>query len=122
MTCSHEVRSFLRDLPKCEQHLHIEGTFEPALVFELAERNSIALDPKLFTTVEAAVEQYKHFTSLDHFLSYYNAAMAALVTESDFYALAEAYLKKVHNDGAVHAEIFVDPQVSSMISLARGHS
>jgi len=31
----------IRALPKAELHVHIEGTFEPELMFEIAQRNQI---------------------------------------------------------------------------------
>ena len=37
------TESFVHDLPKCELHVHIEGTLEPGLKFKLAERNHVAL-------------------------------------------------------------------------------
>src|SRR6185436_10004904 len=37
-------------LPKCELHIHIEGSLEPELLFALAQRNGIALP---FESVEA---------------------------------------------------------------------
>jgi adenosine deaminase len=104
------AREFIKALPKCEQHLHIEGTLEPAHAFALAEKNKMTLPASHFTTVEAAEERYKHFTSLDDFLGYYNAAMEVLLHEEDFTELGTAYFDRVHADGLVHAEIFVDPQ------------
>ena len=35
------IREFIRDMPGFELHLHIEGSFEPALVFKIAERNGL---------------------------------------------------------------------------------
>ncbi|KAL8278995.1 hypothetical protein RQP46_008664 [Phenoliferia psychrophenolica] len=102
--------AFLRALPKCEHHLHIEGTFEPDLLFALAKENSITLDPAHFTTIAALEERYKHFAGLDDFLLFYNLAMAALIKESDFEALAFAYMEKANADGVKHAEVFFDPQ------------
>ena len=36
-------RELIHLLPKAELHLHIEGTFEPELMFEIAKRNNITL-------------------------------------------------------------------------------
>ncbi|MDH3984330.1 MAG: adenosine deaminase, partial [Gammaproteobacteria bacterium] len=35
------MENFIRGMPKVELHLHIEGTLEPELLFDLAERNSV---------------------------------------------------------------------------------
>ncbi|KAK4703943.1 adenine deaminase, partial [Phenoliferia sp. Uapishka_3] len=102
--------AFLKALPKCEHHLHIEGTFEPDLLFALAKENNIHLDPAHYTTIAALEERYKHFAGLDDFLQYYNWAMAALVKQSDYEKLAYAYMKKAHADGVKQAEVFFDPQ------------
>ena len=42
--------AFIRDLPKAELHMHIEGSLEPELMFQLAQRNAIELP---FDSVEA---------------------------------------------------------------------
>jgi adenosine deaminase len=93
-------------LPKAELHLHIEGTFEPELIFALAERNRVALP---FASVDALRRAYE-FTDLQSFLDLYYAAMNVLRTERDFAELAEAYFVRAAEQGVVHAEIFFDPQ------------
>jgi len=98
--------SFALRLPKAELHLHIEGTFEPDLIFALAERNRIALP---YPTVEALRAAYE-FTDLQSFLQLYYAAMDVLRTEADFAELTNEYLARAHAQGVVHAEIFFDPQ------------
>jgi adenosine deaminase len=98
--------SFARRLPKAELHLHIEGTFEPELIFALAERNKIALP---FNSVESLRAAYE-FTDLQSFLNLYYAAMNVLRTEDDFAELTDAYLARAQREGLVHAEIFFDPQ------------
>ena len=95
-----------RSLPKAELHVHIEGTFEPAQIFEFAKRNNVALS---FPNV-AALQQAYNFTDLQSFLNVYYAAMAALITERDFEELTEAYLRRAQAQGVKHAEIFFDPQ------------
>lgn len=93
-------------LPKAELHVHIEGTFEPELLFQLAKRNNVTL---AYPSVEALHEAYK-FTDLQSFLNVYYAGMKALVTESDFEDLMVAYLRKAQVQNVRHAEIFFDPQ------------
>ncbi|HEY0615636.1 MAG TPA: adenosine deaminase [Candidatus Elarobacter sp.] len=93
-------------LPKAELHLHIEGTFEPELVFALAERNRVAVP---WPDVEALRRAYE-FTDLQSFLNLYYAAMNVLRTEADFAELAAGYFERAREQGVVHAEIFFDPQ------------
>ncbi|GAA2012105.1 adenosine deaminase [Nocardiopsis rhodophaea] len=93
-------------VPKAELHLHIEGTLEPELAFELAERNGVRLP---YATVEELRTAYS-FTDLRSFLDLYYALMAVLRTERDFTDLAEAYLARAAAQGVRHAEIFFDPQ------------
>jgi len=93
-------------LPKAELHLHVEGTFEPELIFEIAERNAIATG---YPTVEALRGAYE-FSDLQSFLHIYYAGMNVLRTEQDYYDLTFAYFRRAHAQGVRHAEIFFDPQ------------
>jgi adenosine deaminase len=93
-------------LPKAELHLHIEGTLEPELMFELAGRNEIALP---YPDVESVKRAYV-FSSLQSFLDIYYQGCSVLVQEQDFFDLTMAYLRRAHSDGVRHAEIFFDPQ------------
>ncbi|MDB5642687.1 MAG: adenosine deaminase [Hyphomicrobiales bacterium] len=100
------LSDFVRGLPKAELHLHIEGTLEPELMFELATRNGVTLP---FADIEAVRRAYD-FSNLQDFLDLYYAGAAVLLTERDFHDLAMAYFRRLHADGGVHAEIFFDPQ------------
>lgn len=97
---------FIRRLPKAELHIHIEGSFEPDLMFEIARRNGVRIP---FDSVEAVRAAYE-FEDLQSFLDIYYQGMGVLLEERDFYDLTMAYLRRAHNDGVVHAEIFFDPQ------------
>ena len=97
---------FVRQLPKAELHVHIEGTLEPELAFELAARNKVELP---YADVEALRGAYR-FEDLQSFLDIYYANCAVLRTEQDFYDLAHAYLSKAATQGVRHAEVFFDPQ------------
>ena len=93
-------------LPKAELHLHIEGSFEPDLMFEIAGRNHIDLP---YATVEDLRKAYD-FSELQDFLNIYYQGMGVLLKEQDFYDLTYAYLVRVHADHVDHVEIFFDPQ------------
>ncbi len=97
---------FIRRLPKAELHIHIEGSFEPDLMFEIARRNRVRIPFDSVEDVRAAYE----FEDLQSFLDIYYQGMGVLLEERDFYDLTMAYLRRVHQDGVVHAEIFFDPQ------------
>jgi adenosine deaminase len=93
-------------LPKAELHVHVEGTFEPELIFRCAERHKVQLE---YADVDALRAAYR-FSDLASFLKLYYQAMAVLVDERDFYDLTTAYLRRACSQGVRHAEIFFDPQ------------
>ena len=101
-----ETADFIRGLPKAELHLHIEGSLEPELMFELAKRNRIALP---FASVEDVRAAYA-FSNLQDFLDIYYQGADVLRTEEDFKDLALAYFRRVAADGCRHVELFFDPQ------------
>jgi adenosine deaminase len=108
------VHELIEKLPKTELHLHIEGTFEPELMFEIAGRNGVTLP---YDSVEAIRAAYE-FSDLQSFLDIYYAGAGCLITERDFHDLTAAYLKRAHTDNVVHAEIFFDPQTHTDRGIA----
>lgn len=98
--------NFLRALPKAELHLHIEGTLEPEMLFELARKHAITL-PYLDV---ASLRNAYQFGNLQAFLDVYYQGVQVLRDEDDFYALTRAYLAHARADGVVHVELFFDPQ------------
>jgi adenine deaminase len=102
-----DIAEFVAGLPKCELHVHLEGTLEPELKLALAERNGVDIGQR---TVEDVRATYR-FDSLASFLAVYYPAMQVLVTEQDFYDLAHAYLVRAAAQSVRYAEVFFDPQV-----------
>jgi len=100
------LHEFIAGLPKAELHLHIEGSLEPELMFELAKRNKVSLP---FDSVEAVRAAYD-FSNLQDFLDIYYAGADVLRTEQDFHDLGLAYFRRAAADNVRHAEIFVAPQ------------
>jgi len=105
-TQANSLDALIAALPKVELHLHIEGTLEPELMFELARRNGVALP---YRDVDAVRRAYD-FRDLQSFLDLYYAGAGVLRTERDFHDLAAAYLARMARENVRHVEIFFDPQ------------
>jgi len=101
-------------LPKAELHLHLEGSFEPELMFAIARRNKVEIPYKSAEDVRAAYR----FSNLQDFLDIYYAGASVLLTEEDFYDLTYAYLKRVAADNVRHVEVFFDPQTHTERGVA----
>ena len=106
--------AYLRDIPKAELHIHLEGSLEPELMFELARRNGVTLP---YASVEAVRQAYV-FGNLQSFVDIYYAGCRVLLCEQDFYDLTWAYLRRVAGQGVRHAEVFFDPQTHTDRGLA----
>lgn len=100
------MKTLIEGLPKVELHCHIEGTFEPELMFQLAQRNHVSLP---YPDVDSLRKAYA-FSQLQDFLDIYYQGMNVLQSEQDFYDLTWAYLQKIHAQNVRHTEIFFDPQ------------
>lgn len=101
-----KLKQFIAKMPKAELHLHIEGTFEPELIFEIANRNNVKLK---YDSAEALRKAYD-FNNLQEFLDIYYQGAQVLLKYQDFYDLTSAYIKKVNEQNVRHIEIFFDPQ------------
>ena len=99
-------KQLVRALPKAELHMHIEGSLEPEMMFDLAQRNNVELPYPDVAAIRAAYE----FDCLQDFLDLYYQGMSVLITAQDFHDLTWAYLQRCRDDNVVHTEIFFDPQ------------
>ena len=110
------MKDLIEALPKTELHVHLEGTLEPEMSFALARKNDIDLP---FKSPEEILKAYD-FHDLPSFLAIYYPAMNVLQDESDFFALAWAYLSKARSQNVVYAEMFFDPQAHTTRGVAFG--
>lgn len=108
------MQDFIRALPKIELHLHIEGSLEPELMFELARRNRVEIPFDSADEVRAAYE----FSNLQSFLDIYYQGARVLLEEQDFFDLCWAYLLRCQQDNVRHTEIFFDPQTHTGRGIA----
>ncbi len=110
---SHDIKTLLQQ-PKAELHMHLEGSLEPEMMLNLAQKNGVNLKYKNLAEVKKAY----NFNNLQEFLDLYYQGMSVLQTSDDFYDLTYAYLLKSQQDHVTHTEIFIDPQAH----LSRGIS
>ena len=108
------LQNFINGLPKAELHMHLEGSLEPELMFEIAKRNGIKIP---FNSPEEVRAAYK-FNNLQEFLDIYYQGACVLIHEQDFYDLTFDYLKKMKADNCKHVEVFFDPQTHTDRGIA----
>ncbi len=108
------TRTFVQSLAKSELHIHIEGSLEPDLMFDLAKRNGIDLP---YSSVEEIGRAYD-FGSLQDFLDLYYEGLKVIRNSDDFYSLTDAYLRRVKKDNVNHVEMFFDPQAHTERGVA----
>lgn len=111
---AERLPALLAAMPKAELHIHIEGSLEPELIFQLAQRNGVALP---YASVEELRQAYA-FTNLQSFLDIYYAGASVLLQEQDFHDMAWAYLLRARADNVLRAEIFFDPQTHTARGVA----
>ena len=109
-----DLKNIIHGIPKAELHLHLEGSFEPELMFEIAQRNTI---PLKYESITALKKAYR-FNNLQEFLDIYYEGAQVLIYEQDFFDLTWAYLTKVHSQNVIHVEVFFDPQTHTDRGIA----
>ena len=110
------LADLLRAMPKAELHIHIEGSLEPELIFDLARRNGVAIP---YPTVADLRKAYA-FEDLQSFLDIYYAGASILIEEQDFYDMAMAYLRRAAGENVLHTEMFFDPQTHTQRGVSFG--
>ena len=108
------LTAFIEGMPKCELHVHIEGTLEPEMTFHLARRNRVKLPYKHVKALKVAYD----FNDLPSFLAAYYEGMRVLLTEQDFFDVTYAYLTKARSQNVRYTEMFFDPQAHSARGVA----
>ena len=101
------IAELILALPKAELHLHIEGTLEPEMLFDFAQRNGVKIK---YTSVEEIKKAYR-FSNLQDFLDMYHPMVGVLIKEQDFFEATWAYLKRMAEENVIHTEMFFAPQL-----------
>jgi adenosine deaminase/aminodeoxyfutalosine deaminase len=97
----NDLREAIRALPKCELHMHLEGTIVPETLVALSQRHDA--EP---LTLEAAQALYK-YADFEGFLMAFKAVTQRLQTAEDYELVTYEMLRRLGAQGVVHAEVYV---------------
>jgi len=102
------IQEFIRQLPKAELHLHLEGTILPVTLVELSARHdSISL------TLHDAEALYR-FSDFTEFIECFKAITRRLKDPEDYELAAWRMMQHLHDQGVVHAEVYISVGVIYM--------
>jgi len=96
----HEPNSFIRQLPKAELHLHLEGAVEPATLVELRQRHGDQ-------TSIAETEALYRYTDFPSFLMAFRDVSAQLRGPDDYELATYRLMQQLKEDNVLHAEVYV---------------
>ena len=97
--------SFIRELPKAELHLHLEGSIEPRTLLELQQRHGKQ------GTLEEVVELYR-YSDFTGFLMAFKSVTEWLRTPDDYELITYRLMEYLKTQNVLHAEVFVSVGVS----------
>ncbi len=102
------LSQFIREIPKVELHVHLEGSIRPATLLTLAERNEVALPAD---DLEGLREFYR-FTDFDHFIRVYFTISGCLRTVEDFSLVAYEFGADMARQNIRYAEVTFTPNTN----------
>ena len=92
--------SFIRQLPKAELHLHLEGAIEPATLFELRQRHGER-------PIQTEVEQLYRYVDFQGFLLSFKNITEHLRTAEDYELITYRLMQRLKEESVLHAEVYV---------------
>lgn len=101
-----DIRKLITDMPKAENHVHLEGSIRPEMLIELAKKNKA--DIPFQTTDEAITYIVENTKSLDTFINVFNVVNAVLQKPEDFYDLLMDFAKQAYEDNIIYREVMVN--------------
>lgn len=100
-----DLREAIRLLPKCELHLHLEGTIVPETLVKLSARHDAESEAGPLT-LETARALYR-YDDFQGFLMAFKAVTHRLQTSEDYELVTYEMLRRLAMQGVVHAEVYV---------------
>ena len=104
-TAPAELAGFIRDMPKVELHVHLEGATQPETLLRLARQHGVPLPAD---TVDGLREWFT-FRDFPHFVDIYLKISACIRTEDDIELLAREFLAGQAAQNIRHTEFTYTP-------------
>ena len=101
----HPPSSFVRQLPKAELHLHLEGAVEPATLLELRRQHGEQ-------ATLAETESLYRYTDFGSFLMAFKEVSAHLRGPDDYELVTYRLMQQLKEENVLHAEVYVAVGVS----------
>jgi adenosine deaminase len=98
------IDEVLRQMPKTELHLHLEGAVDSLTFAELAAKHGLELPPH-----SSASDLYEYDTLAD-FLTVYSLVSYAIRDRDDFQRVTYECLERCARSGARYVELFFSPE------------
>jgi aminodeoxyfutalosine deaminase len=99
------LHAFIREMPKAELHVHLEGSIRPATLLALAEQNDVALP----VSNPEGLQEFYRFTDFDHFIRVYIFISSCLRTVADYDLIAYEFGADMARQNIRYAEVTFTP-------------
>jgi aminodeoxyfutalosine deaminase len=100
------VLQFIREMPKAEIHVHLEGTVRPTTLLALATRHGIPLPAR----DGAALADWFRFRDFPHFIEIYMAVCECLRDPADFALVVEELGEAAAAQNIRYLEVHFNPE------------
>ena len=97
---SRPPNAFIRQLPKAELHLHLEGAVDPATLLELRKRHGDAV-------TLAQTEALYRYSDFPSFLMAFKEVSAHLRGPDDYELVTYKLMQQLKEENVLHAEVYV---------------
>jgi adenosine deaminase len=109
----------MKNIPKVDLHVHLEGTITPEMVLRIAKRNNVAVPPDL---IKDGCFAWKGdgtpANELNAFLTSFDAATSVMKTAADYTDITYDFLKRSAAEGCIYAEITISADHGAMVGLS----
>jgi adenosine deaminase/aminodeoxyfutalosine deaminase len=109
-------RSFVAALPKCELHLHLEGSVDPPTLAELSRRHNVPLptENNRYSVAgsgdvlsEADVQKLYSYSDFNGFMMAFKAVTERLREPEDYELIVYRLMQTLARQNVLHAEVYV---------------
>jgi adenosine deaminase len=98
------IKEFIKNMPKVELHMHVEGSMEAETLWALAHKNNYEIE---YDSIEQLKQAYR-FNNLTEFIDMYMLGTRVIQSEQDLYDVCMNYFEKCVEQNIRHTEVHCD--------------